>query len=210
MPDVVPQDVVGRRRLTHPFGAGWWAGTMTLVRGRAAHSGQRVRRGRLMRFCELTRGLRPPPQRLLAVHAVVYASLAWAASSASLSTCQGAGQELAGDCHGGSLLAATVRAARIDVDVVGAATASSPSRKPPPQRPTWSKAVTSARSSPVTDAQASTSGRPTAAGYSRSHACPAAAESCEPTPRVPGWLAQLTSLCNRPGARSRRAPSAPE
>src|SRR5438094_1191162 len=46
----------------HPSGACLWVvGAMTVPSGgRAAQSGHRARRGRLMRFCELARGWRPP------------------------------------------------------------------------------------------------------------------------------------------------------
>ena len=47
----------------HPSGACLRvAGAMTVISGdRAAQSGHRARRGRLMRFCELARGLATPP-----------------------------------------------------------------------------------------------------------------------------------------------------
>src|SRR5260221_6191026 len=46
----------------HPSGTCQVAGAMTVFSGdRAAQSGHRARPGRLMRFCELTRGLATPP-----------------------------------------------------------------------------------------------------------------------------------------------------
>jgi len=46
----------------HPSGTCRVADAMTVLSGdRAAQSGHRARRGRLMRFCELTRGLATPP-----------------------------------------------------------------------------------------------------------------------------------------------------
>ena len=62
--------------------------------GRAAQSGHRARRGRLMRICELARGSRPSP-------------LAWLTSGTGVGEqVAGAGEQLAGDRGGGDLGAA--------------------------------------------------------------------------------------------------------
>ena len=75
----------------HPFGACPGAGAMTVTSGdRAAQSGHRARQGRLMRFCELARGLAAPLGRWPHHAAGGGVARAWgcAARSASARRCQ--------------------------------------------------------------------------------------------------------------------------